>query len=105
VVILRYLLDEDARRQVGGNREARSSDADDHASLVADDAEQGALADAHVAKTPGGGIAEREEADLEGRPLRCCGERDGGAGRASSGASHGGSTSRSGVIRVERLNG
>jgi hypothetical protein len=96
VVILRYLLDEDARRQVGGNGDARGSDADDHASLVLDDAEQGSLADADVAKAVGGVIAEREEADLEGRPLRCRGERDGGADRASSGASHGGSTSRGG---------
>jgi hypothetical protein len=47
VVIVGYLLDEDARRRVGGNGDARGSDADDHAPLVADDAERGPLERRH----------------------------------------------------------
>jgi hypothetical protein len=101
VIILRYLLDEDARRQIGGNGHSRRSDADDHASLVADDAKQGSFADAHVAKAPGEVIAKREEANLDTRTLRCCGERDGGAARASPGAGHGGSASRNAKVRIE----
>jgi hypothetical protein len=101
VIILRYLLDEDPRRQIGGNGDARRSDPDDHASLAADDAEHNSLADADIAKTPGRLIAEREEADLDGRTLRRRCERDGGSARTSPGACHGGSTSRVAFVRVD----
>jgi len=89
VVILRYLLDEDPRRQVGGDGDARRPDADDHAALVADDAEHGSLADADVAKPPNRELTQGEEADLDGWPLWNGAEREGGAAGSSSGACHG----------------
>jgi hypothetical protein len=89
VVILRYLLDEDARRQIGGDGDARRPDADDHAPLVADDAEHGSLANANVAETPNREVAEREEGDLDGWPLGCCAERDGRAAGTGVCACHG----------------
>jgi hypothetical protein len=89
VVILRYLLDEDARRQVGGDGDARRPDTDDHASLVADDAEHGSLADADVAKPPSREFTEGEEADLDGWALWDRGEREGGATGSSSGERQG----------------
>jgi hypothetical protein len=105
VVILRYLLDEDARRQIGGDGDARRPDADDHAPLVADDAEHGSLADPDVPKTPDGEVAEREEADLDGRPQRRCTERDRRPPGAVSRACHSGGTSEKVIARAGRREG